>query len=207
MVFDYKDQLKTGEFLLSTWPSVPGTFSVFTNTAHVNKPSCPPHHLHRHTHLRDVFLMHHFCHMNLAIFIRRPHNTLSHRDDQKNSRVEFARVSHHRSRHQTPNTLSVKILSDLQNIIVYTWYFSVTDDKGDLLNPMGTVEKNPNVDSAAGLLIHFPNVRPHPLYYPSPEKVPPCPLSEPKHEKGKCSAFHCLKTKNQTNQRTTLFPD
>uniref|UniRef100_H3DCH7 phosphatidylinositol-4,5-bisphosphate 3-kinase n=1 Tax=Tetraodon nigroviridis TaxID=99883 RepID=H3DCH7_TETNG len=70
MVFDYKDQLKTGEFLLSTWPSVP-----------------------------------------------------------------------------------------------------VTDDKGDLLNPMGTVEKNPNVDSAAGLLIHFPNVRPHPLYYPSPEKI------------------------------------
>uniref|UniRef100_A0A669AY85 phosphatidylinositol-4,5-bisphosphate 3-kinase n=1 Tax=Oreochromis niloticus TaxID=8128 RepID=A0A669AY85_ORENI len=26
MVFDYKDQLKTGEFHLSTWPSVPGTF-------------------------------------------------------------------------------------------------------------------------------------------------------------------------------------
>uniref|UniRef100_A0A8C6ULF0 phosphatidylinositol-4,5-bisphosphate 3-kinase n=1 Tax=Neogobius melanostomus TaxID=47308 RepID=A0A8C6ULF0_9GOBI len=25
MVFDYKDQLKTGEFLLSAWPSVPGT--------------------------------------------------------------------------------------------------------------------------------------------------------------------------------------
>uniref|UniRef100_A0A674PRR9 phosphatidylinositol-4,5-bisphosphate 3-kinase n=1 Tax=Takifugu rubripes TaxID=31033 RepID=A0A674PRR9_TAKRU len=68
MVFDYKDQLKTGEFLLSTWPSVP-------------------------------------------------------------------------------------------------------DDKGDLLNPMGTVEKNPNVDSAAGLLIQFPNVRPHPLYYPPLEKI------------------------------------
>uniref|UniRef100_A0A8C7H973 phosphatidylinositol-4,5-bisphosphate 3-kinase n=1 Tax=Oncorhynchus kisutch TaxID=8019 RepID=A0A8C7H973_ONCKI len=68
MVFDYKDQLKTGEFLLSTWPSVP-------------------------------------------------------------------------------------------------------DDKGDLLNPMGTVEKNPNVDSAAGLLIHFPNIRPHPLYYPHFDKM------------------------------------
>ncbi|XP_020362013.1 phosphatidylinositol 4,5-bisphosphate 3-kinase catalytic subunit delta isoform isoform X1 [Oncorhynchus kisutch] len=68
MVFDYKDQLKTGEFLLSTWPSVP-------------------------------------------------------------------------------------------------------DDKGDLLNPMGTVEKNPNVDSAAGLLIHFPNIRPHPLYYPHFDKL------------------------------------
>ncbi|XP_051281142.1 phosphatidylinositol 4,5-bisphosphate 3-kinase catalytic subunit delta isoform isoform X2 [Dicentrarchus labrax] len=68
MVFDYKDQLKTGEFLLSTWPSVP-------------------------------------------------------------------------------------------------------DDKGDLLNPMGTVEKNPNVDSAAGLLIRFHNIRPHPLYYPPLDKI------------------------------------
>uniref|UniRef100_A0A671U0D2 phosphatidylinositol-4,5-bisphosphate 3-kinase n=1 Tax=Sparus aurata TaxID=8175 RepID=A0A671U0D2_SPAAU len=65
MVFDYKDQLKTGEFLLSTWPSVPG----------------------------------------------------------------------------------------------------------DLLNPMGTVEKNPNVDSAAGLLIRFSNIRPHPLYYPPLDKI------------------------------------
>lgn len=27
MVFDYKDQLKTDEVLLSTWPSVPGTLS------------------------------------------------------------------------------------------------------------------------------------------------------------------------------------
>uniref|UniRef100_A0A7N6AED2 phosphatidylinositol-4,5-bisphosphate 3-kinase n=1 Tax=Anabas testudineus TaxID=64144 RepID=A0A7N6AED2_ANATE len=68
MVFDYKDQLKTGEFLLSTWPSVP-------------------------------------------------------------------------------------------------------DDKSDLLNPMGTVERNPNVDSAAGLLIRFANIRPYPLYYPPLDKV------------------------------------
>lgn len=44
-------------------------------------------------------------------------------------------------------------------------------DKSDLLNPMGTVEKNPNVDSAAGLLIRFPNIRPHPLYYPPLDKV------------------------------------
>lgn len=47
-----------------------------------------------------------------------------------------------------------------------------SDDKGDLLNPMGTVEKNPNVDSAAALLIQFPNIRPHPLYYPPLDKVP-----------------------------------
>ncbi|TNN87662.1 Phosphatidylinositol 4,5-bisphosphate 3-kinase catalytic subunit delta isoform [Liparis tanakae] len=44
-------------------------------------------------------------------------------------------------------------------------------DKSDLLNPMGTVEKNPNVDSAAGLLIRFPNIRPHPLYYPPLDKI------------------------------------
>lgn len=49
--------------------------------------------------------------------------------------------------------------------------FFITDEKSDLLNPMGTVEKNPNVDSAAELLIHFPNIRPHPLYYPPLEKV------------------------------------
>lgn len=36
---------------------------------------------------------------------------------------------------------------------------------------MGTVEKNPNVDSAAGLLIRFSNIRPHPLYYPPLDKV------------------------------------
>ncbi|XP_014891210.1 phosphatidylinositol 4,5-bisphosphate 3-kinase catalytic subunit delta isoform isoform X1 [Poecilia latipinna] len=48
---------------------------------------------------------------------------------------------------------------------------SVPDDKSDLLNPMGTVQKNPNVDSAAGLLIRFPNIRPHPLYYPPLEKT------------------------------------
>ncbi|KAG7273822.1 hypothetical protein CRUP_011114 [Coryphaenoides rupestris] len=48
---------------------------------------------------------------------------------------------------------------------------SLPDDKNDLLNPMGTVEKNPNVDSAASLLICFPNVRPHPLYYPPHDKI------------------------------------
>lgn len=47
----------------------------------------------------------------------------------------------------------------------------ITDDKSELLNPMGTVEKNPNVDSAAGLLIRFPNIRPHPLHYPPLDKV------------------------------------
>uniref|UniRef100_A0A8C5CL03 Phosphatidylinositol-4,5-bisphosphate 3-kinase, catalytic subunit delta n=1 Tax=Gadus morhua TaxID=8049 RepID=A0A8C5CL03_GADMO len=48
---------------------------------------------------------------------------------------------------------------------------SIPDDKSELLNPMGTVEKNTNVDSAAALLIHFPSVRPQPLYYPPHDKV------------------------------------
>ncbi|XP_049609967.1 phosphatidylinositol 4,5-bisphosphate 3-kinase catalytic subunit delta isoform isoform X2 [Syngnathus scovelli] len=55
-------------------------------------------------------------------------------------------------------------------VLLSTWP-SVPDDKSDLLNPMGTVEKNPNVDSAAGLLIRFPNIRPHPLYYPPLDKI------------------------------------
>uniref|UniRef100_A0A3Q3E2A0 Phosphatidylinositol-4,5-bisphosphate 3-kinase, catalytic subunit delta n=1 Tax=Hippocampus comes TaxID=109280 RepID=A0A3Q3E2A0_HIPCM len=55
-------------------------------------------------------------------------------------------------------------------VLLSTWP-SVPDDKSDLLNPMGTVEKNPNVDSAAGLLIRFPNIRPYPLYYPPLDKV------------------------------------
>uniref|UniRef100_A0A8B9KDP0 Phosphatidylinositol 3-kinase catalytic subunit type 3 n=1 Tax=Astyanax mexicanus TaxID=7994 RepID=A0A8B9KDP0_ASTMX len=55
-------------------------------------------------------------------------------------------------------------------VVLSTWP-SAPDDKGDLLNPMGTVERNPNIDSTAGLIIHFPNFRPHPLYYPPLDKV------------------------------------
>uniref|UniRef100_A0A8B9K9Y8 Phosphatidylinositol 3-kinase catalytic subunit type 3 n=1 Tax=Astyanax mexicanus TaxID=7994 RepID=A0A8B9K9Y8_ASTMX len=55
-------------------------------------------------------------------------------------------------------------------VVLSTWP-SAPDDKGDLLNPMGTVERNPNIDSTAGLIIHFPNFRPHPLYYPPLDKL------------------------------------
>lgn len=41
MVFDYKDQLKTGEFLLSTWPSVPGTVVYLQKTPHMITNSSP----------------------------------------------------------------------------------------------------------------------------------------------------------------------
>uniref|UniRef100_A0A8C9WE68 phosphatidylinositol-4,5-bisphosphate 3-kinase n=1 Tax=Scleropages formosus TaxID=113540 RepID=A0A8C9WE68_SCLFO len=50
-------------------------------------------------------------------------------------------------------------------------YYLSTWPSTDLLNPMGTVEINPNTDSAAGLLIRFQNVRPHPIYYPSLDKL------------------------------------
>uniref|UniRef100_A0A8B9VDP5 phosphatidylinositol-4,5-bisphosphate 3-kinase n=1 Tax=Anas zonorhyncha TaxID=75864 RepID=A0A8B9VDP5_9AVES len=44
---------------------------------------------------------------------------------------------------------------------------SFPDEKGELLNPMGTVQCNPNTESAASLVICFPNVASHPVYYPS----------------------------------------
>ncbi|GCC34161.1 hypothetical protein chiPu_0012634 [Chiloscyllium punctatum] len=54
-----------------------------------------------------------------------------------------------------------------------TWLFtwpSVPDDKGELLNPMGTVQSNPNTDSSAALHINFHSAVSHPIYYPSLEK-------------------------------------
>uniref|UniRef100_A0A8C0HLR9 Phosphatidylinositol 4,5-bisphosphate 3-kinase catalytic subunit delta isoform n=1 Tax=Buteo japonicus TaxID=224669 RepID=A0A8C0HLR9_9AVES len=44
---------------------------------------------------------------------------------------------------------------------------SFPDEKGELLNPMGTVQCNPNTESAAALVICFPSVALHPVYYPS----------------------------------------
>uniref|UniRef100_A0AAY4CF52 phosphatidylinositol-4,5-bisphosphate 3-kinase n=1 Tax=Denticeps clupeoides TaxID=299321 RepID=A0AAY4CF52_9TELE len=66
---------------------------------------------------------------------------------------------------------------------------SVPDEKSDLLNPMGTVEKNPNIDSAAGLLIRFPNIRPHPLCYPPLDKAG---LKTPLYSDSLISMHGCL---------------
>uniref|UniRef100_A0A287CTZ7 phosphatidylinositol-4,5-bisphosphate 3-kinase n=1 Tax=Ictidomys tridecemlineatus TaxID=43179 RepID=A0A287CTZ7_ICTTR len=44
-------------------------------------------------------------------------------------------------------------------------------EKGDLLNPMGTVHSNPNTESAVTLVIYLPEVAPHPVYYPALEKI------------------------------------
>ncbi|XP_069803202.1 phosphatidylinositol 4,5-bisphosphate 3-kinase catalytic subunit delta isoform [Dendropsophus ebraccatus] len=48
---------------------------------------------------------------------------------------------------------------------------SFPDEKGDLLNPMGTVQCNPNTESAATLRISFVNMSDYPVYYPSIEKI------------------------------------
>ncbi|KAM9039357.1 phosphatidylinositol 4,5-bisphosphate 3-kinase catalytic subunit delta isoform [Sarcophilus harrisii] len=53
---------------------------------------------------------------------------------------------------------------------LYMWS-SVPDEKGELLNPMGTVWSNPNTESAAALVICIPEVAPHPVYYPTMEKI------------------------------------
>lgn len=53
---------------------------------------------------------------------------------------------------------------------LYMWP-SVPDEKGELLNPTGTVSNNPNTESAAALVICLPEVAPHPVYYPALDKI------------------------------------
>ncbi|XP_066492965.1 phosphatidylinositol 4,5-bisphosphate 3-kinase catalytic subunit delta isoform [Tiliqua scincoides] len=48
---------------------------------------------------------------------------------------------------------------------------SFPDEKGELLNPMGTVRTNPNTESAAALFIRFPSISLYPVYYPTFEQV------------------------------------
>ncbi|XP_042199582.1 phosphatidylinositol 4,5-bisphosphate 3-kinase catalytic subunit delta isoform isoform X2 [Callorhinchus milii] len=48
---------------------------------------------------------------------------------------------------------------------------SIPDEKGELLNPMGTVQGNPNTDSAAALYVRFRNMGSYPIYYPSFDKI------------------------------------
>lgn len=53
---------------------------------------------------------------------------------------------------------------------LYMWP-SVPDEKGELLNPTGTVRSNPNTESAAALIICLPEVAAHPVYYPALDKI------------------------------------
>nr|XP_028596552.1 phosphatidylinositol 4,5-bisphosphate 3-kinase catalytic subunit delta isoform [Podarcis muralis]XP_028596553.1 phosphatidylinositol 4,5-bisphosphate 3-kinase catalytic subunit delta isoform [Podarcis muralis]XP_028596555.1 phosphatidylinositol 4,5-bisphosphate 3-kinase catalytic subunit delta isoform [Podarcis muralis] len=48
---------------------------------------------------------------------------------------------------------------------------SFPDEKGELLNPTGTVRTNPNTESAAALVIRFPGILLYPVYYPSFEQI------------------------------------
>ncbi|XP_060115268.1 phosphatidylinositol 4,5-bisphosphate 3-kinase catalytic subunit delta isoform isoform X1 [Heteronotia binoei] len=48
---------------------------------------------------------------------------------------------------------------------------SFPDERDELLNPMGTVQTNPNTESAAALIIRFPTVAFSPVYYPCLEQV------------------------------------
>uniref|UniRef100_A0A3P8V779 Phosphatidylinositol 4,5-bisphosphate 3-kinase catalytic subunit delta isoform n=1 Tax=Cynoglossus semilaevis TaxID=244447 RepID=A0A3P8V779_CYNSE len=55
--------------------------------------------------------------------------------------------------------------------VILSMWPSVPGTVHHLLLPIKIFEKNPNLDSAAGLLIRFPNIRPHPLYYPALDKI------------------------------------
>lgn len=95
-MFDYKDQLKTGECCLYMWPSVPGW----------PRPGEGKH----------------------------------------------GALPQHGGVPVTPSLLP-------------------PDEKGELLNPTGTVCSNPNTESAAALVICLPEVAPYPVYYPALDKV------------------------------------
>ncbi|KAG8142360.1 hypothetical protein E2320_006288 [Naja naja] len=45
------------------------------------------------------------------------------------------------------------------------------DEKGELLNPTGTIQTNPNAESAATLFIRFPGISLYPIYYPSMRQI------------------------------------
>ncbi|XP_013928494.1 PREDICTED: phosphatidylinositol 4,5-bisphosphate 3-kinase catalytic subunit delta isoform-like [Thamnophis sirtalis] len=45
------------------------------------------------------------------------------------------------------------------------------DEKGELLNPTGTIQTNPNTESAATLYIRFPGISLYPIYYPSMRQI------------------------------------
>lgn len=74
---------------------------------------------------------------------------------------------------QCPGTVSALLSAPkLHKIWAHVFYvLCFSDEKGELLNPMGTVQCNPNTESAAALVICFPSVAAHPVYYPSFEQV------------------------------------
>lgn len=81
---------------------------------------------------------------------------------------------------------------------------SFPDEKGELLNPMGTVQCNPNTESAAALVICFPNIASHPVYYPSFEQLLELgrngeqPRSAPEDPEEKLQLKEILERRNHT---------
>ncbi|XP_058017119.1 phosphatidylinositol 4,5-bisphosphate 3-kinase catalytic subunit delta isoform isoform X2 [Ahaetulla prasina] len=57
------------------------------------------------------------------------------------------------------------------------------DEKGELLNPTGTIQTNPNTESAATLFIRFPGISLYPIYYPSMRQI----LEKGQNGHGACS--------------------
>lgn len=74
---------------------------------------------------------------------------------------------------QCPGTVSALLSApELHELWAHGFFvLCFSDEKGELLNPMGTVQCNPNTESAASLVICFPSVAAHPVYYPSFEQV------------------------------------
>ncbi|XP_070615365.1 phosphatidylinositol 4,5-bisphosphate 3-kinase catalytic subunit delta isoform isoform X2 [Erythrolamprus reginae] len=54
---------------------------------------------------------------------------------------------------------------------VLSMWSAFPDEKGELLNPTGTIQTNPNTDSAATLVIRFPGISLYPIYYPSTRQM------------------------------------
>lgn len=68
------------------------------------------------------------------------------------------------------------MLFDYQNQLktgecVLPMWAAFPDEKGELLNPTGTIQTNPNTESAATLVIRFPGISLYPIYYPSLEQI------------------------------------
>lgn len=65
------------------------------------------------------------------------------------------------------------------------------DEKGELLNPAGTVRSNPNTESAAALVICLPEVAPYPVYYPTLDKVSPLAIQGLRWSRGRGTQDDC----------------
>lgn len=188
MLFDYKDQLKTGECCLHMWSSFPGMsgdraaglFCAFN--LHYKDKRCPvpciavqflqegPEQFR----LSDpVWLLLKIvpCQDEGLVLLGMRSCCCSKmscilcfwgvREMQWAARARLCPVPE----------LKQPVLCSLEQSFSRVDVLCFSDEKGELLNPMGTVQCNPNTESAAALVICFPSVASHPVYYPSFEQV------------------------------------